>query len=93
MTNLSLPDEMSERLTKRADALHLTVEQLVAQLLEDALESPAEPVVPSQAKESFDEWKKKFDTWMMEVQARAGRYPPGFVSDDSRESIYEGCGQ
>ncbi len=41
----------------------------------------------------FDDWKKYFDAWMADVQARANRYPPGFVMDDSRESMYEGCGQ
>jgi hypothetical protein len=30
---------------------------------------------------------------MREVAARAGRYPPGFMVDDSRETIYEGRGE
>lgn len=42
---------------------------------------------------SYADWKKKFDAWMAQVQARAQRYPPGFVMDDSRESIYQGCGE
>ena len=33
------------------------------------------------------------DAWMADVQKRAHRYPPGFVLDDSRESIYEGRGE
>jgi hypothetical protein len=37
---------------------------------------------------SSNEWKRVFDSWMGEVQARASRYPLGFVIDDSRESIY-----
>ena len=28
--------------------------------------------------------------WMTLVRQRADRYPPGFVADDSRESIYGG---
>ena len=39
------------------------------------------------------DWKKTFDAWMAEVHARANRYPPGFLLGDSRESIYEGCGE
>jgi hypothetical protein len=30
----------------------------------------------------------KLDAWMKEVEARADRYPPGFVLDDSYEAIY-----
>jgi len=30
---------------------------------------------------------------MQEVATRIGRYPEGFVLDDSRESIYEGRGE
>jgi hypothetical protein len=51
----------------------------------------AQPLSPTNV--PFAEWKKNFDSWMAEVQARAQRYPSGFVMDDSRESIYEGCGE
>jgi hypothetical protein len=37
---------------------------------------------------SAEDWKQVFNAWMLEVRARADRYPPGFVVDDSRESIY-----
>jgi|ERR1043165_16390 hypothetical protein len=49
--------------------------------------------IPASDMVSFDDWKKKFDAWMDEVEARAHRYPPGFVMNDSRESMYEGCGE
>jgi len=39
------------------------------------------------------EWDKQFDAWMREVTARAGRYPEGFIVEDSRESIYKGRGE
>jgi hypothetical protein len=42
---------------------------------------------------SLDEWQRLFDAYMREVAARAGRYPKGFVVDDSRETIYEGRGE
>ncbi len=40
------------------------------------------------SKLSYEEWKKRFDAWINRPR------PPGpaFV-DDSRESIYEGCGE
>jgi hypothetical protein len=41
---------------------------------------------------SPSEWRRNFDAWMHEVATRARQYPPGFILDDSRESIYEGRG-
>jgi antitoxin (DNA-binding transcriptional repressor) of toxin-antitoxin stability system len=31
---------------------------------------------------SNDEWQRNFAAWMKRVEARADRYPPGFVVDD-----------
>ena len=39
---------------------------------------------------SPDDWMRLFDAYLREVAARSGRYPAGFVLDDSRETIYEG---
>ena len=33
-------------------------------------------------------WRQEFDAWQRDVQARADRYPPGFVVDCSYEAIY-----
>jgi hypothetical protein len=41
----------------------------------------------------YEEWKRRFDAWQIDVAARADRYPPGFAADVSRESIYDGCGE
>jgi hypothetical protein len=48
---------------------------------------------PQQPATSPEEWRKRFDDYLHEVAVRAGRYPPGFVVDDSRETIYEGRGE
>jgi hypothetical protein len=48
---------------------------------------------PPQGAPSADEWRKNFEAYLQGVAARADRYPPGFVVDDSRETIYEGCGE
>jgi hypothetical protein len=48
---------------------------------------------PPGAFSSYEEWAKEFHAWMQEVAARASRYSPGFVVDDSRETIYEGRGE
>ena len=94
MPSLTIPDELFQRLAKRASALHVTVEQLIAPLLDLAAENGGKGgPVPSPTAAPWDDWKIKFDAWMGEVQGRAPRYPPGFVLDDSRETIYEGCGE
>jgi hypothetical protein len=62
------------------------LESLVSALRSQAAASPPSGATP-------DEWAQLFDAWMREVAARAGMYPPGFVVDDSRESIYEGRGE
>ena len=33
-------------------------------------------------------WRAELAAWKRDAQNRAGRYPPGFVLDDSREAIY-----
>jgi antitoxin (DNA-binding transcriptional repressor) of toxin-antitoxin stability system len=48
---------------------------------------PPPPSVPEEPL-TADQWQKDFDGWMKEVEARADRYPPGFVLDDSYEAIY-----
>ena len=59
----------------------------------EAIEKSAPESEPATAQRSFEAWKRDFDAWMAAVEARAGRYPRGFVMDDSRESIYDGCGE
>ena len=33
-------------------------------------------------------WYAELEAWKRDAESRAGRYPPGFVLDDSREAIY-----
>ncbi len=35
-----------------------------------------------------DDRQRELDEWCREAQLRANRYPPGFILDDSRETIY-----
>jgi hypothetical protein len=62
------------------------VESLVCQLRDQSASTPPPGLWR-------DAWQAQFDSWMQEVAARAGQYPPGFVVDDSRETIYEGRGE
>jgi hypothetical protein len=94
MAQITVPEDMFSRLAERAAALKLTVDQLVAPLLHQAEREGVDgQAAQAPADLPYDEWKKGFDAWMAGVQSRADRYPLGFVVDDSRESIYEGCGE
>jgi hypothetical protein len=90
MPSVTVSNELFQRLEERAAALDVSVEQLIAPVLELATKTNAQPLASALA---FEDWKKGFDAWMDDVQERARRYPPEFVMDDSRESIYQGCGE
>ncbi len=89
MATLHIKDETYDRLARQAAARNTTVEELVQPVLERVAEavSPDLTRLPTSA-----EREKALDEWIALVQKRASRYPPGFVADDSRESIYEGRG-
>ena len=89
MQTITIPDETYERLTRRASALTISVEELALPALERAAATP----LPAPRALTHEEWLANFEAWMAEVQARAHRYPPGFEVDISREAMYEGCGE
>jgi hypothetical protein len=65
---------------KEVEAVRAFVEMLRRQ---DLAQPPISP----------DEWRKRFSDYLQEVASRAARYPDGFIVDDSRETMYEGCGE
>ena len=87
MPTITVPDDVYQRLAVRAAAAGTTVEALAVPALAQATEEP--PLSPTHAERirAFDELTKLVHTLMV------GRLPPDFVLDDSRESIYEGCGE
>jgi hypothetical protein len=94
MAQITVSEDTFNQLVKRAGALKITVEQFVAPILHNAgREGVNGQTAQALADLPYDEWKKGFDAWMADVRARAHRYPPGFTLDDSRDSIYEGCGE
>ncbi len=97
MPTIDIPEETYRRLTRRAAALHTTVESLAMPALEGAACEPlpavALPTTTEPVDLPYDEWKKGLDEMVARAEARAHRYPPGFEADVSRESIYEGCGE
>jgi hypothetical protein len=96
MATLTVPDAIYQKLAQRAAALNTTAEALagpvLARLAMEA-EPGAESAEPQRAALPANEWQAIFDKLLAEARDRAGRYPPGFQADVSRESIYEGCGE
>lgn len=96
MPTITIPEETYQRLAARAAALNTTVEQLAAPALADLISEPAgagSPASSSTSELPYPEWKRRFDAHMQAVEARASQYPPGHITDVSRESMYEGCGE
>jgi hypothetical protein len=90
MATLHVNDETYNRLARQAAVQNTTVEGLVQPMLERAAEGAPRDETRSP---TTAEREKALDEWMALVQQRANRYAPGFVVDDSRESIYEGRGE
>ncbi len=92
---LDIPTDTYERLARKAATLGITPEALALPALEQAAADPhtnglppGHPAVLPPA-----EWRRRFDSHMRAVEARADQYPPGHVTDVSREAMYEGCGE
>jgi hypothetical protein len=87
MPHVTVPEETFRRLSARADALNISVDDLVTPALDRLAETGTfapEPPLPL----TGDAWRAELEAWRRDAESRAGRYPPGFVLDDSRETIY-----
>ena len=87
MFQVTVPEDTFKRLAARAAALSISVEDLVKPALDRLAESgtPApEPPLPL----TGDAWRAELDAWKRDTESRADRYPPEFVLDASRETIY-----
>jgi hypothetical protein len=87
MPQLTISEETYRRLAARAAALRVSVDELVGPALDrlaGAEGSTAEWSTPL----TGDAWLAELTAWTQDARRRAGRYPEGFVLDDSREAIY-----
>jgi hypothetical protein len=87
MPYVSVAEDTFRRLAAKAAALNISVDDLVKPALAWLAESgtpPAEPPLPL----TGDEWRAELSAWKREAERRADRYPPGYILDDSRESMY-----
>ena len=92
MATLNIKDDTYERLARKAVAKNTTVDDFVGPLLERLAETEPASAVQLPLRTAAER-EKALSEWMAQVQKRAGRYPAGFVVDDSRESIYQGRGE
>lgn len=88
MPMLNIPDELYAKLASRAEQCHRSVEEFVLPILDNVKTEPQLPAgfVPL----SNEEWLAEMEAWKRDALSRADRYPPGFVLDDSRETMYFG---
>ncbi len=87
MPDLTVPEDTFRRLAARAASLNISVEDLVQPVLDrlaatgSLLPAPLPPL-------TGDAWRAELDAWKRDAESRAGRYPPDFVVDDNRETLY-----
>ncbi len=95
MTTIVIPDETYQRLAALATARNLTPDALATAALDQLAQqaSTDRHAATTPVKLSDDEWKARFDALTQLIRSRSDRYPPGFQIDDSREAMYEGCGE
>lgn len=87
MPHLTVPEDTFRRLAARAAALEISIDDLVRPVLDRLAEAggPArEPPPPL----TGDAWLAELEAWKRDAEDRSGRYPLGFVLDDSRETIH-----
>jgi len=87
MPHVTVSEDTFRRLSEHAAALNISVDDLVKPALDRLAETgpfPPEPPLPL----TGDAWLAELEAWKRDAENRAGRYPPGFVLDDSRETIY-----
>jgi hypothetical protein len=87
MPKVSVPDDTFRRLAAQAAARNISVDEFVKPALERLAESgdsEPEPTLPL----TGTAWQAELEAWKRDVENRAGRYPAGFLLDDSRETIY-----
>jgi hypothetical protein len=84
MPSVNISEETFHLLAEKAAALHVTVEELV----QPALKELARNGTPSLPPVTEETWQREQEAWQKRAASRAGRYPPGHVVDDSRETIY-----
>ncbi|MHB1557673.1 MAG: hypothetical protein ACYC61_09355 [Isosphaeraceae bacterium] len=87
MPHLIVPEDTFQRLSAKAEALNISVEELIQPAL-DRLAGPAEPTPSPTPPLTGDAWDAELEAWKQDARDRTGRYPRGFVLDDSRETLY-----
>jgi len=87
MPQVTVQEDTFRRLSERAAALNVSVDDFVKPALDRLAETGA-PLVEPPLPLTGDAWRAELEAWKRDAESRAGRYPQGFVLDDSRETIY-----
>jgi hypothetical protein len=87
MPYVTVPEDTFRRLSERAAFLNISVDDLVKPALDRLATAGTTAPEPSPPL-TGDAWQAELDAWKRDAASRAGRYPAGFVPDDSRETMY-----
>ena len=78
MPSVIIPEDTFRRLSERAAALNMSVDDLVQPALARLAEGEALPP-ESSAPLAGDAWRAELEAWKRDAECRADRYPAGFV--------------
>jgi hypothetical protein len=96
MPTITIPDDTYASLVRYAAIHGTTPEGLALPVIERAARIYERTHIPTPADPSpltGYAWQQQFAEFNQAIQAEAARYPSGFRLDDSREAMYEGCGE
>ena len=91
MPTITVPDATYQRLATVARRSNRSIEELLDPALDEIISAGAEPGVERML--NHDEWLSRLEEWQVLVRNRAATGPTILRVDDSREAIYEGCGE
>lgn len=82
--NISISEETETKLREKAVAVGKDVVQYARELIEQGVTAPNGTLSRAEIENRLLAIHRLIDS----VSQQHGRYPPGYVADDSRESIY-----
>ena len=88
MPQITVPEDVFRRLSELAASLNIPVDAFALPALRRLVDETDAARLETPLPLTGEAWQAAMEEWRRAAASRAHRYPPGFVLDDSRETIY-----
>ena len=88
MPQVNVPEETFRRLSEHAASLNISVDDFALPALRRLVDETDASLSKTPLPLTGEAWQAALEEWHQAAEKRAERYPPGFVLDDSRETMY-----